>query len=602
MTDGFITHAVRALRLLAVMLGVVLLNSCGSIDSTDYTLTIAHLNDTHSHLEATPVTLDIAGTPTLVQMGGFARLQTLVDEMRADTPAFLLLHAGDALQGTLYFTLFAGAVEFDFLNRLGVDAMTFGNHEFDRGPAAIPPFLKRATFPFVSSNVDFSGEPAIAARVPQTLTLEIRGERIGIIGLTTETTPQSTLNVGSVRFLDAITAARQQVAELENRGVNKIIALTHLGFERDMKLAASVNGIDIIVGGHSHTLQGDPSRLGAIGLTPEHPYPTEVRTPDGGKTVLLHAWQWGQVLGNLRVTFDAAGRVRGYAPGAVMPVGDRFSRNDVAIEPASPAYREIIQALGTTGMARVVPEDPATLAALAPYGSQLQIFRSQPAGTAAEELPRRLNGGPGVLAADSMLAAVPHARAALLNFGGVRRDLRAGVISVGDVLEVMPFGNTLVVVDLTGDELKRALEEGIQFLLDKFGRDRPALPYVAGISFSVNLAAEAGQRVGALAVREEGGYRPVDPAATYRTVVNSFVAGGGDGFATIKNARGFRNDTGIIDSDALRDHLTSLHTVPNPREQRIRITTAPAARVAPPRPADGYESGRLLPAAAAGLP
>lgn len=603
MTDGFFTRtAPTPLRLLTAILVVVLLASCGSTGSTGYTLTIAHLNDTHSHLETTPLTLHLAGVPTEVQSGGFPRLQTLVDEMRAANPDFLLLHAGDAVQGTLYFTLFGGAVEFDFLNRLGVDAMTFGNHEFDRGPAAIPPFLERARFPFVSSNVDFSGEPAIGGRVSPLVVRDMRGERIGIIGLTTETTPQSTLNVGRVRFNDPITSARERVRELESRGINKIIALTHLGFQQDLRLAAAVNGIDVIVGGHSHTLLGDPDRLNAIGLAPERPYPCEVRTPDGGKTVVVQAWQWGQVLGNLRVTFDAAGRVRGYVPGAVMPVGERFTRDGVAIEPASPAHREIIQALRTSELARAVPEDRATLAALAPYRARLESFRAEPAGTAAEELPRTTNGGPGVLGVDSMLAAIPGARVALLNFGGVRRDLPAGVISVGDVLEVMPFGNTLVVVDLTGAELKRALEEGIRFLLDKFGRNQPAFPYVAGISFSVNPAAEEGKRVEDLMVREGGGYRPIDPAATYRTVVNSFLAGGGDGFVTIKNAGGFRADTGIVDSDALRQYLTSLGEVRNRKERRIRVLTAPAARVAPPRSADGYENDRPRTATAAAFP
>lgn len=572
----------------------------GTTVYTGYVLTVAHLNDTHSHLEAEPVTLTINGMATTVQAGGFARLQTLVDGLRGESPNFLLLHAGDAVQGTLYFTLFNGTVEFDFLNRLGVSAMTFGNHEFDRGPTAIPGYLKRANFPFVSSNIDFSGEPAIVGRVSRTVINDIGGERIGIIGLTTETTPQSTLNPGKVRFLDVVESARQQVAELENQGVNKIIALTHLGFEQDRKLAAAVNGIDIIVGGHSHTLLGEPARLSAIGLTPEHPYPTEVMTPDGGKTLVAHAWQWGHVLGNLRVTFDSAGRVRGYVPGAVMPVADSFTRNGVMVPPGSAAYQEIVQVLRMTGTARVVHEDPASAAALAPYTARLSEFRTRPVGTAAENLPRGLNSGPGVLGANAMLAAVPGARVALLNYGAVRKDLRSGVISVGDVLEVMPFGNTLVAVDLTGSELKQALEEGIQFLLEKYGRGKQALPYVAGISLNVNLAAEPGKRITSLAIREaSGGYRPVNPAITYRTVVNSFIAGGGDGFTSIKSARGFRNDTGIIDSDALRDYLMSLLTIRNPKEERIKLITTSGASVSAPVRADNYYGKRPRVSAAA---
>jgi len=574
---------------LLICVVMLLLQSCSTIYSTGYTLSIAHLNDTHSHLEATPVNLTINGAKTTAYLGGFARLQTLVDEIRADNPNFLLLHAGDAVQGTLYFTLFGGAVEFDFLNRLKVDAMTFGNHEFDRGPSAIPGFLARAKFPIVSSNIDFSGEPAIAGRVPRVIVNNLNGERIGIIGLTTVTTPQSTLNVGNTKFLDAIAVARQQVAELEGRGVNKIIALTHLGYEEDVKLAAAVNGIDVIVGGHSHTLLGDPVRLGVIGLVPEQTYPTEVKTPNGGRTLVVQAWQWGYVLGNLRVTFDSVGRLRGYASGATIPVGDTFTRNGAAISPDSPAYREVVLALQQTGMARIVAEDEATLAALAPYTAQLKAFRAEKVATAAEDLPRKMNSGPGPLIADSMLAAVPKAHIALFNFGGVRKDLLAGTISVGDVLEMMPFGNTLVIVDLTGDELKKTLEEDVDFLLAKYGYRHLALPYVAGISFSVTPAADKGSRVGSLAVRGgDGVYRAIDPAATYRTVVNSFIANGGDGFGVIKSVRGFRNDTGIIDSDAFRDYLKKLVTVHSPKEQRVRVITAPSALWIPPQLADNY--------------
>jgi 5'-nucleotidase len=562
-------NAARSVYPLLIFLALLLLQSCCA---PLYSLTIAHLNDSHSHLEATPVNLTINGLETRAQLGGFGRLQTLVDQMRADSPNFLLLHAGDAVQGTLYFTLFKGTVEFDFLNRLGVAAMAIGNHEFDRGPAAIAGFLDRARFPLLSSNIDFSSEAAIAGRVPGRLIYELSGERIGIFGLTTTTTPQTTPDVGNVRFLDCVAAARRQVAELEGEGVDKIIALTHLGYQEDLRLAAAVNGIDLIVGGHSHTLLGDRASLKGIGLVAEGPYPSEVRTPDGGRTLVLQAWQWGQLLGKLKVTFDSAGRVREYVPGAVIPVAESFTRNGVPVPPDSPEYREIVQALRLTGMVRIVAEDTATLAALAPYSAQLVGLRAKPVARAAEDLPRGINSGPGPLIADSMLQALPGAELALLNYGGVRKDLTAGMITVGDLLELMPFGNSLVLLELSGAELKQALEEGIAFLLAKYGRDHPALPYVAGISFGVLPAAASGSRVVSLAVRgRDGTYRPVDPAGIYRTVVNSFLAGGGDGFSVFKNSRRFRSDSGIIDSDALAEFLAGAGVLHNPREERVRL-------------------------------
>jgi OFA family oxalate/formate antiporter-like MFS transporter len=315
--------------------------------------------------------------------------------------------------------------------------------------------------------------------------------------------------------------------------------------------------------------------LGAavIGLTPEGPYPTEVKAPDGSRVLVLQAWQWGHAIGKVHARFTPDGEVAGYRAGITLPVGDRFVQNNAPVPPDSDAYRQILHALEKSGAARIVPEDPETLARLAPYARQVEAFYAAAVATATNDLVRGLNSGPGPLSADAMLAAVPGARAALLNYGGIRRDLLAGTISVGDVLEVMPFGNTLVLVDLTGAELKKALEEGIHYRLQKYpGQNPPTLPYVAGIHLSVQPAAARGKRVSALVVKDEKGmYQPVGPEAVYRVVVNAFVAGGGDGFAAIKKASGFRSDTGIIDSDAFREHLGRLGSVSNPTSPRIII-------------------------------
>ena len=556
----------RCLPALALLCAALILPPCSAAD--DFTLAIAHLNDSHSHLEATPLTLNIAGQKTLLQAGGFASLQTLVNEMRANNPKLLLLHAGDAVQGSLYFTRFHGEPEFVFLNRLGVDAMTLGNHEFDRGSAAIADYLQWANFPIISSNIQFFGEAAIAQRVPTRLIKEVNGERIGIIGLTTETTPQTTLDVGQVKFLDAQASAEREVAALSAQGVDKIVLLSHLGYAQDLMLARAVKGIDIIVGGHSHTLLGSTASLTPLGLVPQGPYPTEVLAPDGARVLVLQAWKWGQMLGRLDARFDASGHISGYTSNAVIPVADRFVRDAVTIARDSPAYAEIVQTFERGGLLRVVKEDAATASALAPYSAQLAVYRQTTVATAAQDLLRGVNRGPGPLVADSMLAAVPGAQVAILNNGGVRKDLLAGSISVGDVLEVLPFANTLVLLDLSGDELKEALEDDIDFLISK--KYPSPYPYVSGIRFQVSRHAAKGKRVTALSVRDgQAVYQAVQPTTRYRSVVSNYVAGGGDAFTRIRNAAGFRTDTGILDSDAWRAFLTALGTVRNADEERV---------------------------------
>ena len=570
-----ISNRVNSIKRLCTVLLLLLLTACSSGQRSDFALTLVHLNDTHSHLEPLAVNLTLGGEKTAAELGGFARLKTVLDQYRREDPNLLLLHGGDAVQGTLYFTLFNGTVEFDFLNLLGVDAMTFGNHEFDRGTAPLPGWIQRSRFPWLSANIDFSQEPAIAALVKPYLLKQVNGEQVAIIGVTTETTPQSTLDVGKAVFNDAVASARQQVQTLTALGINKIILLSHLGYQQDQALAAQVAGIDIIVGGHSHSLLGDQQLQPAIGLTPAGPYPTEQQGADGKPVLVLQAWQWGHVVGRMQLRFNQEGEVTGYTAATVIPVGDRFSRNGTPVASDSPAYQAIVADLHRSGVARIVAEDPATAALLAPYTKQVNDYRSVTVATATGPIPIGLNSGPGPLAADSMLAAVPKARVALLNYGGVRRDLvgAAGPISVGDVLEVMPFANTLTLVDLTGVELQQALEDGIDYLLTRYGpHDPPYLPYIAGIRCNVLLSAAKGARVSGLQIKDDGGaYQPVQPAAVYRIVTNAFVAGGGDGFNAIKNASGFRNDTGMIDSDAFLDHLQRLGTVANPTEQRMTL-------------------------------
>jgi len=539
---------------------------------TTYTLTLAHINDTHSQLESLAVSLTLDGEKITAELGGFARLKTALDEMRTNYPQLLLLHAGDAVQGSLYFTLFHGDVDFDFLNLLKVDAFTFGNHEFDRGVKPIAEWIKRSSFPWLSANIDFSQEPVIARLVHPSVVRNIKGERIAVIGVTTETTPNLTFDVGRAVFKDPVESARRQVKALTEMGVNKIILLSHLGYAQDIELARRVAGIDVIVGGHSHSLLGNEQNLAALNLKPAGPYPTEVRAPDGSRVLVLQAWQWGHALGKLQAHFNSAGKIVGYRAQMTILVGDRFLQNNLPVPKESEAYGKIKQRLLESGVARLYRENAEVVASLAPYKNKVEEYRQVKIATAAEDLVRGLNSGPGPLAADSQLSAIPHARVALLNNGGVRRNILAGDIKLSDVLEVLPFNNTLVAIDLTGAQIKASLEEGIDYLITRYPqRDLPPMPYVAGIRFSVRPAAEFGKRVFDLAVKNNGFYQPIQAEAIYRLVTNSFVAAGRDGFATIGKAAGLRLETGLIDSDVFRNHLQKIGLVKNPTEQRIVI-------------------------------
>ncbi len=552
-----------------------------------FRLALLHVNDTHSALEPAEAQVTLAGRKVAARLGGFARLKTALDEARARAGAegvpTLTLHAGDAVQGTLFFNVFQGSADFEFLNLLGIDAMTLGNHEFDKGPGLTGKLVGMARFPVVSANIDASGEPALAGKLRPYVIREVAGRdgairKVGIVGVTTPGTPNLVASVGGVKFHKSAPAVAKAVEELADQGVDIVLVLSHLGYEADLALARAVPGLDVIVGGHSHTLLGDAARFRPLGLTPAGPYPTVVPGPNGGTALIVQAWRWGMALGELSVDFDALGRVTGWKGQPTLLAGAGFKAEGADISPAGSEYPALLAALTASGAAREVREDPDIAAKLRPYAEKLDTFRHAPIGaTAAESLVRGTASDPGPIVADAYRAAVPGARAALLMPGNVRADLFQGALTLGQIMGVLPFGNTLVALDLTGAELKSALEDAAEFKLrvrpsDVADLRRATVLHASGLSCAIRADAPRGQRIRDLRIQNpDGSFTPVDPSATYRVVTNSFLAGGGDGAATLKNAPR-REDTGILETDALTDHLRGLGIVrPVRPESRVRV-------------------------------
>lgn len=554
-------------RPLPMLLLALLLALCACARPQPLRLELAHLNDTHSNLEPVDerLVLQVDGQPQAVRakIGGMARLKTALDAARSQTPGLVLLHAGDAVQGTLYFNVFHGRPEFELLNALGVDAMCLGNHEFDKGPQALGRMLALARFPVLAANVDASKEPALAGRWRPYAILRVptKGgtEPVGVIGATTPTTPRITADVGRVRFSDPAPAIRRAVAELSSQGVNKIVLLSHNGYEDDLRLAKSVAGLDVVIGGHSHTLLGDRRALAALGLSPAGPYPTVVSGPDGGTTLVAQAWKWGEVLGRLRVDFDAQGRITGHSAAPALVMDKAFSQDGRPVDPASAQGAALAAAARASGAAAFPAEDPAMLAALAPYTQRIKGFQNAPVGaTLSQDLVRGAASDPGPLVADSCLAAVPEADIALMNQGGLRRDLPAGPVTQGQVMGLLPFANTLVVLEVSGQQLKDALEDALASQIAARHGEALRPPHPAGFTYAVDAARPKGRRITALArMTPGGGSAPILPGDALRLVVNSFLAGGGDGMDTLRGIDA-RTDTGIAGSDAFAAYLARL--------------------------------------------
>ena len=225
-------------------------------------------------------------------------MRTAIDEARARSGNSILVDGGDQFQGTLFYTYYKGKLAAEMMNKMGYTAMTVGNHEFDDGPEVLRGFVDAVNFPILMSNADISGDALLRDVIQKSVVIEQAGEKIGLIGLTPEDTDELASPGPNVIFSDPSDAVQGEVDRLTAMGVNKIIVLSHSGYQVDQRVAANTTGVDVIVGGHSNTLLSNTNDHA------EGAYPTMV-----GDTAIVQAYAYGKFLGELNVTFDDAGRI-----------------------------------------------------------------------------------------------------------------------------------------------------------------------------------------------------------------------------------------------------------------------------------------------------
>jgi len=484
-----------------------LLGLSAGMASAEFTVNILHINDMHSRIQ--PISRfdstcsaedDAAGEC----FGGAARVATKIGELRAelDGQNVLVLDAGDQFQGSLFFTTYEGLAAAEIMNAIGFDAMTLGNHEFNLGPAKLAAFVEALDFPVVAGSLDLSRSEELGGIVQDTLVLEVGGERIGIVSAVASDTPELSSPGPNVIFTNEIDAIAADVAALQEQGVEKIIALTHVGLPEDIRIAEAVDGIDAIIGGHSHTYlsASDPDRAGA--------YPTYATAPDGTLVPIVQAYAYSKYVGHLVLTFDDEGNV--------MEAGGDALLLDASVTPDPQIAARVEELAGPIQemMTEVVSEASAAI-----EGSR--------------EVCRAMECAMGNLVADAMLdrTAGQGVTIAFQNGGGLRASIDVGEVTMGEVVTVLPFQNTLATFEGTGQMVIDALENGLSQVEEGAGR----FPQVAGMTFTWDPSAEPGSRVVEVLVAEGDGFVPIDPEATYGIVTNNFMRNGGDGYAMFRN-------------------------------------------------------------------
>jgi 5'-nucleotidase len=506
-------------------------------DDEPFKLTLMHTNDTHSHHEPQGRT----GT------GGAARQATVIKAIRESVDNSILLDAGDRFTGTLFHKYYEGVDNIKVMNALGYDAMALGNHEFDNGLEVLERFVSGVNFPVLSANVDFGRLETLAAKIPASTTLEVAGEQIGIIGLVTAETPDITINFTDK---DAITwsddyagAVNREVTVLRENGVNKIILVTHIGLGMDKAVAAKVRDVDVIVGGHSHTVVSSIFKEGG-----NTKYPLSVNDADGKPVYIVQAGDRDRYVGKLDLRFDKEGKV-------IRARGDlvRLTRY---IEPD-----EEVQAL--------VDE------LAAPINELKNTAVTDKAGTVVTSTQLMSNKSCrarecliGSLIADAIRAETG-VDIAMQNGGGIRSDIDEGEVTVGEVLTVLPFGNTIATLTLSGADVLASLESGLSRVGGPGGTGR--FPQVSGMRYEYDPSKLPGNRVVSVSVlNSDGVAEPLDSNKNYTLATNNFMRTGGDGYQLFNDNAIDPYDYGRPLEEALIDYMIANNPVTVELDGRIK--------------------------------
>jgi 5'-nucleotidase / UDP-sugar diphosphatase len=413
--------------------------------------------------------------------GGFARLVSILDAEEATAPNVLFLHAGDAVSPSLLSGFDQGAHMIALLNELPLRAFALGNHEFDFGPEVAVERVAEATFPVVNSNVKTAAGELLPGTV-ETLLLEVEGFTFGFYGLTTPDTIEIA-SPGDTVFEPVLETGLAMQTALREAGADIVVALVHTGWEEDLSLFRN-QAADIILTGHDHDL----------------------RVMYNGRTAMVESYAQAEYVTAIDLVVE---------------------RDEDGAVSWSPAFRVLDSAAF----------DPAErgLALIQPLEAQLSAELDVDIGEALVELDtqratvRNQESNFGSLIADAIRNATD-ADIGLTNGGGIRGDrlyAPGHVLTRRDVLSELPFGNTTVLVELSGADLLAALENGVSQVEEGAGR----FPQVSGLSFTFDAAKPAGERVVEVMV----GDQPLDPAATYRVATNDYMLGGGDGYASLGN-------------------------------------------------------------------
>ncbi|XP_050298725.1 protein 5NUC-like [Anthonomus grandis grandis] len=557
-------------KLVLALIGVgsQIFSTSGSpyIKSTDFNLVLLHNNDMHGRFEEVE-----SNTGTCQQahrnntcIGGMARTAHVIRAFRERAkngtgPPVLYLNAGDTFVGTSWFSVFNWSIAGPFVNMLSPDALSLGNHEFDLTTAILAPFVRNLTSPVLAANLNFSLEPTLQDLINASTILEVNGRRIGIIGyLTPETTKIS--SVGNVIFEEEVPAIRREAEKLVALGVNIIIALGHSGYQMDQTIAREVEEVDVVIGGHTNTFLWNGAQPDSELV--EDPYPKEVVQSSGKIVPVVQAYAYTKYLGVLNCTFNEEGDLTHFAGQPLLLSAEVPQEKDVL--QLLEVFRPAIDALNTQiiGYSRVFLDGNS-------YTCRHQecnlgnLVTDALVSYATSESTQKWSGVP----------------IGIYNGGGLRNSINphpdTGALTRSDLLAVLPFGNQVIQLKLTGEDLYQAMEQMVRGNGEtSFGE----FPQVSGLRLELDMTQPAYSRVKSIKVRcgscQIPVYEPLDMNQNYTLVTSSFLADGGDGITIFKEKSLMRDAMDLNDLDTVANYITKYSPVYPEVQGRIRFSNS----------------------------
>jgi 5'-nucleotidase len=524
---------------------------CTGKQASGLNITILHTNDAHSAYGGFTENGRLCHEPVCEGgKGGSVRMQQAVRAIRRESPGAILLNAGDVFQGSLYWAAFKEAMPVSVLGMMEYQATIPGNHEFDDGCKPLLNQARSLNPPMLAANLSFDPPLEGADSLAPWLTLERGGRKIGIVGIANPDTPSLSSPCAEAHFAGAAETLRAAIKELRAQGVNIIIALTHIGLENDKRLARAVDGVNIIVGGHSHSLLSN-NLPGAEG-----PYPVVERSPEGKPVIIVTASTAMQYLGRLDVRFDKTG----------VPVswqGEPITLDDYTLAALNAPAPD-------TELVRVMENysEPVRQMMNSPIGTIMAAGREgKPLEDPNVLQCRQAECLTGNIVADALLTqAFSDARAAIINSGALRNSLPGGTVTTGDVMATLPFQNTPVRADIPGAVLLEALEHGVS----AYGEGQGSFLQVSGLRYVFDPGKAPGERIVKAEIYDEkGGWQHVRRDDSYGIVTVDFLSGGGDGYAMLSSLQW--QESTMLMNDALRLHLEKNSPLTVKLEGRIRL-------------------------------